>query len=94
MAYLPENQHSVLSSTGISNEHTKLFLILNEIISELYPIKKTSNIISHETVTSLELKLRNWLDSLPKELIPNAENIDPEYERANRLLHLSFCTFR
>ncbi|ONH78795.1 Activator of stress genes 1 [Saccharomyces cerevisiae] len=90
VAYLPENQHSVLSSTGISNEHTKLFLILNEIISELYPIKKTSNIISHETVTSLELKLRNWLDSLPKELIPNAENIDPEYERANRLLHLSF----
>lgn len=40
VAYLPENQHSVLSSTGISNEHTKLFLILNEIISELYPIKK------------------------------------------------------
>lgn len=89
-AYLPENQHSVLSSVAISNHHTKLIMILNEIVTELYPIKRTNNIISHETVTNLELKLKNWVEQLPNEMIPNAKNIDQRFERANKLLHLSF----
>ncbi|KAG0669005.1 hypothetical protein C6P45_004222 [Maudiozyma exigua] len=89
-AYLPEHQHSVLSSIAISNHHTKLIMILNDIVTELYPIKRTSNMISHETVTNLELKLKNWVDQLPKEMKPNAKNIDQRFERANKLLHLSF----
>ena len=88
--YLPENQNGVLSSTGIANQHTKLLMILNSIVRELYPIKKTNNLISHETVTRLELKLRTWMDELPTELVPNLENIPAKYERANKLLHLSF----
>ncbi|CCD23419.1 Asg1p NDAI_0B03850 [Naumovozyma dairenensis CBS 421] len=88
--YFPENQNGVLSSTGIANEHTKLLMILDAIVGELYPIKKTNTFISHETIATLEQKLRNWLDDLPNELAPNLENIPPRYERANKLLHLSF----
>ncbi|CAB4253248.1 similar to Saccharomyces cerevisiae YIL130W ASG1 Zinc cluster protein proposed to function as a transcriptional regulator involved in the stress response [Maudiozyma barnettii] len=89
-AYLPENQHSVLSSVAISNHHTKLIMILSEIVAELYPVKRTNNIISHETVTNLELKLRSWVDQLPKEMKPNATGLEQRCERANKLLHLSF----
>ncbi|SMN20202.1 similar to Saccharomyces cerevisiae YIL130W ASG1 Zinc cluster protein proposed to function as a transcriptional regulator involved in the stress response [Maudiozyma saulgeensis] len=89
-AYLTENQHSVLSSVAISNHHTKLIMILSEIVAELYPVKRTSNIISHETVTNLELKLKLWVDQLPKEMKPNATGLEQRFERANKLLHLSF----
>lgn len=85
-----ERQNNVLSSAGIANYHTKLLFILDAIMRELYPIKKTNNIISHETVTQLEIKLKNWVDTLPMELKPNAKTIPPKYERANKLLHLSF----
>lgn len=85
-----ERQNNVLSSAGIANYHTKLLFILDLIMRELYPIKKTNNVISHETVTRLEIKLKNWVDSLPMELKPNAKTIPPKYERANKLLHLSF----
>ncbi|GMM56722.1 Asg1 protein [Maudiozyma humilis] len=88
--YHPENQHGVLSSVAVSNHHTKLIMILNDIVKDLYPIKKTSNIISHETVTNLEAKLQNWIDQLPPEMKPNGKNISQKYERANKLLHLSF----
>lgn len=79
-----------LSSTGIANQHTKLLMILGDIVKQLYPIKKTSNMISHETVTNLELRLKEWLQNLPEELIPNNKNVSPKYERANKLLHLAF----
>ena len=85
-----ERQNNVLSGVGIANYHTKLLFILDSIMRELYPIKKTNNIISHETVTKLEIKLKNWVDELPMELKPNAKSIPSQYERANKLLHLSF----
>lgn len=88
--YFPENQHGILSSVAISNHHAKLLMILNDIVGDLYPIKKTNNIISHETVTRLELKLKEWVHQLPQELKPNASSLEPRYERANKLLHLSF----
>ncbi|KAL3241155.1 Asg1p RNJ42_03247 [Nakaseomyces bracarensis] len=79
-----------LSSTGIANQHTKLLMILGDIVKQLYPIKKMSNMISHETVTNLEIRLKDWLQNLPDELIPNNKNVSPQYERANKLLHLAF----
>lgn len=85
-----ERQNNVLSSAGIANYHTKLLFILDSIMRELYPIRRTNNVISHKTVTQLEIKLKNWVDSLPMELKPNAKTIPPKYERANKLLHLSF----
>lgn len=88
--YFPENQKGKLSSAGIANQHTKLVMILNVIVGELYPIRKTNNLICHEVVTELELKLRKWLDGLPRELIPGLKDVPKEYETANKLLHLSF----
>lgn len=85
-----EAQNGLLSSTGISNHHTKLYFILDSIMRDLYPIKKTNNIISHETVTQLELKLKQWVEQLPEELKPNAKSVPVRYERASKLLHLSF----
>lgn len=79
-----------LSSTGIANHHTKLLMILGDIVKQLYPVKKTNNMISHETVTGLELRLKDWLQNLPQELIPNNKNVSSKYERANKLLHLAF----
>ncbi|QLL31426.1 hypothetical protein HG536_0B02890 [Torulaspora globosa] len=88
--YFPENENNVLSSAGIANQHTKLVMILDVIVRKLYPTKKTNNLISHDVVTDLEMKLREWLDGLPPELIPGREDVPKEYETANRLLHLSF----
>lgn len=88
--YFPKNQHDALSSSGIANQHTKLILILDVIVRKLYPIRKTNNLISHDVVTNLEMKLREWLDGLPPELIPGRKDVPREYETANKLLHLSF----
>lgn len=88
--YFPESQKGKLSSSEIANQHTKLIMILNVIVGELYPIRKTNNLICHEVVTELELKLRQWLDGLPRELIPGIKDVPKEYETANKLLHLSF----
>lgn len=38
-----QNPYS-LSSTGIANEHTKLFMILGDILKHLYPIKKLTSL--------------------------------------------------
>lgn len=65
-------------------------MILDNIVAELYPVKKTNNLISHDVVTQLEFKLRQWLDNLPPELTPGSNNVPAKYERANQLLHLSF----
>ena len=89
-AVYPDEQGDVLSSSGIANQHTKIIMILDQIMAELYPIKKTNNLISHQMVTNLELKLRQWLDQLPPELIPGLKDVPERYLRANRLLHLSF----
>lgn len=89
-AIYPEEQGDVLSSAGIANQHTKILMILDQIMADLYPIKKTNNLISHQMVTNLELKLRQWLDQLPPELIPGLKDVPERYLRANCLLHLSF----
>ncbi|QLQ78940.1 hypothetical protein HG537_0B02870 [Torulaspora globosa] len=88
--YFPEDQNNVLSSASIANQHTKLIMILDVIVRKLYPTKKTNNLISHDVVTDLEMKLREWLDGLPPELIPGRKDVPKEYETANKLLHLSF----
>lgn len=88
--YFPERENNALSSAGIANHHTKLILILDVIVRKLYPIKKTNNLISHDVVTELEMKLREWLDGLPPELIPGLKEVPKKYETANKLLHLSF----
>ncbi|CDO95548.1 unnamed protein product [Kluyveromyces dobzhanskii CBS 2104] len=89
-AVYPDEQGDVLSSAGIANQHTKILMILDQIMADLYPIKKTNNLISHQMVTNLELKLRQWLDQLPPELIPGLKDVPEKYLRANCLLHLSF----
>ncbi|CCF60235.1 hypothetical protein KAFR_0J01710 [Kazachstania africana CBS 2517] len=88
--YFYERQKGELSSIAISNQHTKLIMVFDTIVSELYPLKKTNNMISHETVTRLEAKLTEWVDNLPVELRPTTDAIPPKYERANKLLQLSF----
>ncbi|CCK70438.1 Asg1p KNAG_0E01760 [Huiozyma naganishii CBS 8797] len=89
-AYYPEREDGSLSSTGIANCHTRLIMILDTIMRKLYPIKRPNNVISHETVTNLEKLLRDWTNTLPAELKPNGKSMPPRYERANKLLHLSF----
>ncbi|CCH41093.1 putative transcriptional activator [Wickerhamomyces ciferrii] len=86
--YLPQDPGK-LSSSAIANSHTKLILVLNQIVKNLYPINSNLRLISHEKVSQMELELRSWLSNLPKELIPG---FDPpfQYYKANRLLHLSF----
>ncbi|SCV05455.1 LANO_0H07866g1_1 [Lachancea nothofagi CBS 11611] len=85
-----DKQGDVLSSAGIANHHTRLIMILDNIVAELYPVKKTNSLISHDVVTQLEIKLRRWLDNLPPELTPGLSDVPSKYERANQLLHLSF----
>lgn len=86
-----ENQKGILSSAGVANQHTKLMMIFDSIITELYPIKKFPNtIVSHETINKFEVILKNWSDNLPNELKFDLQKIPSNYERANNLLHLSF----
>lgn len=88
--YHVEMQCGKLSTAGIANCHTRLMMILDDIVTELYPVKRTSEYISHSSVTKLELKLMQWARTLPSVLVPNAPRVPPEYERPNKLLHLSF----
>lgn len=85
--------HKSINSVSISNHHTKLLMILEEVVDKLYPVKKTNNVIPHKVVTELEIKLDNWIRQLPKFLIPGIKEseIPNEYLfKANRLLHFSF----
>lgn len=85
--------HKSINSVSISNHHTKLLMILEEVVDKLYPVKKTNNVIPHKVVTELEIKLDNWIRQLPKFLIPGMKEseIPNEYLfKANRLLHFSF----
>ncbi|CCE63622.1 hypothetical protein TPHA_0F01380 [Tetrapisispora phaffii CBS 4417] len=88
--YLSEQEGQQLSSISIANYHTKLYLILADIVQRLYSIKKKNRSITENTVISLENKLRKWADSLPHELKPGAVDVPQKYERANKLLHLSY----
>ncbi|KAL6948681.1 hypothetical protein ACO0QE_001154 [Hanseniaspora vineae] len=90
---------STLSSACIANQHTKLIMILDEIVEGLYPIKKANNLISHDFVTKLECKLNDWLAELPEELHPGISDFSKFsasaskrhfFHKANRLLRLSF----
>lgn len=85
--------HKSINSVSISNHHTKLLMILEEVVDKLYPVKKTNNVIPHKVVAELEIKLDNWVRQLPKSLIPGIKEseISNEYLfKANRLLHFSF----
>lgn len=78
-----------LSSCGINNSHTKLILILNHIVQNLY---KSSNPLfdtSIEKMKNLENELKVWLYELPPQLKPNVD-CPPEYLKANKLLHLDY----
>lgn len=78
-----------LSSCGMNNSHTKLILILNHIVKNLY---KTSNpvfVIPIETITNLENELKIWLYQLPVQLKPNTD-VPKEYIKGNKLLHLDY----
>lgn len=88
--YDPEKN---ITSVCISNHHTKLIMILEEVVDKLYPVKKTNNVIPHRIVTDLEIKLDNWVKQLPKYLIPGLKEDQLPNEflyKANRLLHFSF----
>ncbi|KAF5211171.1 Fungal specific transcription factor domain family protein [Clavispora lusitaniae] len=104
-AYLFDKQEGRLSSAGCANHHTKLTIILSEIMKELYPIKaKPKNSADaklsggiHDKVTELEFKLKKWLENLPAELKPTDPNdsesgkqIPDRFKLANYYLHLSF----
>ncbi|XBW38773.1 hypothetical protein QEN19_004359 [Hanseniaspora menglaensis] len=82
-----------ITSVCISNHHTKLIMLLEEVVDKLYPCKKTNNVIPHRTVTELEVKLDNWTKQLPKYLMPGLKEDQLPNEflyKANRLLHFSF----
>lgn len=97
-AYFPQSEGKI-SSAGIANAHTRLITILSHIMKNIYPVKpKTEQPlesghlfnITHSRVSEMEIEIRTWLDSLPKELRPGT-NPPPEYLKANRLLHLALC---
>ncbi|KAL6944424.1 hypothetical protein ACO0RG_001161 [Hanseniaspora osmophila] len=92
-------EKNTLSSACIANQHTKIIMILDEIVEGLYPIKKANNLISHDFVTKLESKLNDWLTQLPEELNPSISDFSKFSAssskrhflyKANRLLRLSF----
>ncbi|TID13869.1 hypothetical protein CANINC_004816, partial [Pichia inconspicua] len=113
--YRFDRQGDRLSSSGIANAHTRLILLMKEVVTKLYPIKpkKVSNLnnknddnddsngdnksINNEKsefsknnfVYDLELKLQDWMNSLPLELKPGVEP-PGQYLKANRLLHISY----
>lgn len=98
-------QQGKLSSSGCANHHTRLMLIISHVVRDLYPIKvkkespdaQVSPDVIHNKVTSLEMELKNWLDSLPKELKPtdpsepdSTRRIPERFVLANYYLHLAF----
>ncbi|AET40152.1 Asg1p Ecym_5397 [Eremothecium cymbalariae DBVPG len=79
----------ILGSTGVTNQHTKLVMIMDEIANTLYS-PRLDNVVSHSVISDLELKLRAWLDQLPPELVPGLKDAPDRYIAANRQLHFSF----
>jgi hypothetical protein len=73
-----------------SNAHTRLILILADIIKHVYPIKRlepsvqgsknASYNISHAKIRHIERDLADWLDTLPKSL-RSGEEVTPELLR-------------
>jgi hypothetical protein len=72
---MPPGQTSL---NAASNAHTRLMLILLDVIKHVYPIKsseqsvqgssKASCSISHATILAIERDLADWLDKLPMSL--------------------------
>lgn len=94
--YFPQKENH-LSSASIANAHTRLMIILSHVMKYIYPVKGADKDKSvqlgksmFDKVTLLENEIRDWLRNLPAELKPGA-NPKPEYYKANRLLHISFC---
>lgn len=93
--YFPQKEDH-LSSASIANAHTRLMIILSHVMKHIYPVKGTSNKSVQlgkemfDKVSLLENEIRDWLRNLPAELKPGT-NPKPEYYKANRLLHISFC---
>ena len=73
-----------------SNAHTRLILILADVIKHVYPIKgseqsvqgstNASYSISHATIRDIERDLADWLDALPMFLL-SGEEVTPELLR-------------
>lgn len=87
-----------VSSSQIANCHTRLSEILKNVVTKLYPVrpkdkKGLGSVLTLSYVLELEGQLQEWLDSLPIELKPGMEP-NPEYLRANRVLHLSYLHVR
>lgn len=102
--YRFDRQGDRLSSSGIANAHTRLILIMKEVVTKLYPIKpqkvnrdndnNANSTNSNESMRSsyvyeLELQLQDWMNGLPLELKPGVEP-PHKYLKANRLLHISY----
>ncbi|GEQ69137.1 hypothetical protein JCM33374_g2808 [Metschnikowia sp. JCM 33374] len=99
-----DKQNGRLSSSACANHHTKLTMLLSRIVKELYPIKVKPKIGSsnpspniHDTVTTLEFELKNWMENVPLELRPtdpsnsNGDSHIPErFKLANYYLHVAF----
>lgn len=69
---------------------------MKEVVTKLYPIKpkKVENglkpdLLAHNIVYDLELKLQDWMNGLPLELKPGVEP-PGQYLKGNRLLHISY----
>ncbi|ODQ78986.1 hypothetical protein BABINDRAFT_8608 [Babjeviella inositovora NRRL Y-12698] len=91
--YLPQMPADKLSSSGVANCHTRLFLILDRLIKKFYPVRPSSNmpnpVSNQENVTILENELAEWIKSLPSELQPGGTP-SFRYLKANRYLNLAY----
>lgn len=99
-AYLFENQHGRVSSSGCANYHTKLMFIIAHTVRELYPIKGKNHLSPsriHHKVTEIELELKQWLENVPIELKPtdpsdpkSTKHVPEKFVLANYYIHLAF----
>uniref|UniRef100_A0A060SZM7 ARAD1C01848p n=1 Tax=Blastobotrys adeninivorans TaxID=409370 RepID=A0A060SZM7_BLAAD len=88
--YYPQKDGK-LSSSAISNSHTRLMTILGHIISEIYPVKRINTPTAfYEKIDKLEAEITEWYDSVPTYMRPGAD-VPLEYLKANRLLSLTYC---
>lgn len=101
----PKNPNRDLTTIAILNDHTKLIIILNHIVRNIYPINtdlfydnannpgpSNPNFI-HQLVLKVKLmeaELDQWLEKLPLELSPYNSNIPKKYYKQNRLLKLAY----
>ncbi|GMM39018.1 hypothetical protein DASC09_063570 [Saccharomycopsis crataegensis] len=101
----PKNRNKKLTTIAISNDHTKLIIILNHIVKNIYPIntdsyyeektrvKDTKTNFIYQLISKVKLmeqELSEWLENLPMELNPDNINIPIKFYKQNRLLKLAY----